>query len=179
MQGKRLFLNKSLICKRIFGSSFLCLFLTLERMTNCWNGFCLVNPYFMHPSPSNECVSKILNASGLYHRLNKQKLQIIFEIAIWIVISFIIVIQVSSFLEQLKLLTILNITISVPLWKIYKVLSPRIFFSSFIIFIRYLLERDFPGMRIGPEPTTDNFHVIEYSEEDGKIPGEFKTRTTM
>jgi len=38
-------------------------------------------------------------------------------------------------------------------------------------FIRYLLERDFPGMRIGPEPTTDNFHVIEHAEEDGKIPG--------
>ena len=27
-------------------------------------------------------------------------------------------------------------------------------------------------MRIGPEPTTDNFHVIEHAEEDGKIPGE-------
>ena len=26
-------------------------------------------------------------------------------------------------------------------------------------------------MRIGPEPTTDNFHVIEHAEEDGKIPG--------
>ena len=25
---------------------------------------------------------------------------------------------------------------------------------------RYLLEKDFPGMRIGPEPTTDNFHII-------------------
>jgi len=38
-------------------------------------------------------------------------------------------------------------------------------------FIRYLLEKDFPGMRIGPEPTTDNFHVISYAEEEGKIPG--------
>jgi len=38
-------------------------------------------------------------------------------------------------------------------------------------FIRYLLERDFPGMRIGPEPTTDNFHIIQYAEEEGKIPG--------
>ena len=38
--------------------------------------------------------------------------------------------------------------------------------------LRYLLERDFPGMRIGPEPTTDNFHVIEHADEDGKIPGE-------
>lgn len=24
-------------------------------------------------------------------------------------------------------------------------------------FIRYLLEQDFPGIRIGPEPTTDRF----------------------
>ena len=39
------------------------------------------------------------------------------------------------------------------------------------VFGRYLLERDFPGMRIGPEPTTDNFHVIEWAEEEGKIPG--------
>ena len=36
----------------------------------------------------------------------------------------------------------------------------------------YLLERDFPGMRIGPEPTTDNFHVIEFAEQEGKVPGE-------
>ena len=26
-------------------------------------------------------------------------------------------------------------------------------------------------MRIGPEPTTDNFHIIDYAEEEGKIPG--------
>lgn len=26
-------------------------------------------------------------------------------------------------------------------------------------------------MRIGPEPTTDTFHVVDYGEEDGKIPG--------
>ena len=32
-------------------------------------------------------------------------------------------------------------------------------------------------MRIGPEPTTDNFHVIEHAEEDGKIPGtEYRQR---
>ena len=42
---------------------------------------------------------------------------------------------------------------------------------SDLFFGRYLLERDFPGMRIGPEPTTDNFHVIEYADEEGKIPG--------
>jgi GTPase SAR1 family protein len=38
-------------------------------------------------------------------------------------------------------------------------------------FIRYILEKDFPGMRIGPEPTTDTFHVVDYAEEDGHIPG--------
>jgi len=38
-------------------------------------------------------------------------------------------------------------------------------------FIRYLIDKDFPGMRIGPEPTTDTFHVVEHGEEDGKIPG--------
>lgn len=27
-------------------------------------------------------------------------------------------------------------------------------------FIRYLLEQDFPGMRIGPEPTTDRFIAV-------------------
>ncbi len=29
-------------------------------------------------------------------------------------------------------------------------------------FIRSLLKRDFPGQRIGPEPTTDRFVIIEY-----------------
>ena len=33
-------------------------------------------------------------------------------------------------------------------------------------FIRYLLERDFPGMRIGPEPTTDRFIAIMHGNED-------------
>jgi len=37
-------------------------------------------------------------------------------------------------------------------------------------FIRYLLEQDFPGMRIGPEPTTDSFIVVSYGD-DGFIPG--------
>ena len=26
-------------------------------------------------------------------------------------------------------------------------------------------------MKIGPEPTTDTFHIVDYAEEDGKIPG--------
>jgi len=46
-------------------------------------------------------------------------------------------------------------------------------------FIRYLLEQDFPGMRIGPEPTTDCFIAIMAADKDpvtgqvneGVIPG--------
>ena len=34
-------------------------------------------------------------------------------------------------------------------------------------FIRHLLDRDFPGIRVGPEPTTDRFIVITHSNEDG------------
>merc|ERR1719334_1798305 len=46
-------------------------------------------------------------------------------------------------------------------------------------FIKYILERDFPGMRIGPEPTTDCFIIITKGDQDaatgtineGVIPG--------
>lgn len=38
-------------------------------------------------------------------------------------------------------------------------------------FIRYLLERDFPGIRIGPEPTTDRFIAVMFDEKEGVIPG--------
>lgn len=38
-------------------------------------------------------------------------------------------------------------------------------------FIRYLLERDFPGIRIGPEPTTDRFIAVMWDEKEGVIPG--------
>ena len=38
-------------------------------------------------------------------------------------------------------------------------------------FLRYLVEKDFPGMRIGPEPTTDGFMVLEHNEIDSLIPG--------
>nr|XP_014352838.1 PREDICTED: EH domain-containing protein 3 [Latimeria chalumnae] len=38
-------------------------------------------------------------------------------------------------------------------------------------FIRYLLEQDFPGMRIGPEPTTDSFIAVMHGEVEGIIPG--------
>lgn len=36
---------------------------------------------------------------------------------------------------------------------------------------RYLLEQDFPGMRIGPEPTTDSFIAVMYGETEGNVPG--------
>jgi len=38
-------------------------------------------------------------------------------------------------------------------------------------FIRYLLEQDFPGIRIGPEPTTDRFIAVMHADSDGIIPG--------
>ncbi|KAK7067154.1 EH domain-containing protein 4 [Halocaridina rubra] len=38
-------------------------------------------------------------------------------------------------------------------------------------FIRYILEKDFPGIRIGPEPTTDSFVVVMHGDRDGIIPG--------
>lgn len=38
-------------------------------------------------------------------------------------------------------------------------------------FIRYLLEQDFPGIRIGPEPTTDRFIVVMNGEKETVIPG--------
>ncbi|GMR59767.1 hypothetical protein PMAYCL1PPCAC_29962, partial [Pristionchus mayeri] len=38
-------------------------------------------------------------------------------------------------------------------------------------FIRHLLEQDFPGIRIGPEPTTDRFIAVMHSAEEGVIPG--------
>ena len=38
-------------------------------------------------------------------------------------------------------------------------------------FIKYLLESDFPGIRIGPEPTTDKFIAVMYGKQEGVIPG--------
>ena len=38
-------------------------------------------------------------------------------------------------------------------------------------FIKYLLGRDFPGIRIGPEPTTDRFNCIMHGDTDKIIPG--------
>lgn len=36
-------------------------------------------------------------------------------------------------------------------------------------FIEYLLERPFPGQRIGPEPTTDKFIAVSYGEQGAFI----------
>jgi EH domain-containing protein 1 len=38
-------------------------------------------------------------------------------------------------------------------------------------FIRYILESDFPGIRIGPEPTTDSFIAVMYNENENVVPG--------
>ncbi|OQR71209.1 EH domain-containing protein 1-like [Tropilaelaps mercedesae] len=38
-------------------------------------------------------------------------------------------------------------------------------------FIRYLLEREFPGIRIGPEPTTDRFIAVMHGDFESIIPG--------
>lgn len=38
-------------------------------------------------------------------------------------------------------------------------------------FINYLMEKDFQGMNIGPEPTTDKFHAVFYDKEERVIPG--------
>jgi len=38
-------------------------------------------------------------------------------------------------------------------------------------FIKYLLERPFPAMHIGPEPTTDKFHIVTHGDFDKVIPG--------
>jgi len=38
-------------------------------------------------------------------------------------------------------------------------------------FVKYLLGRDFPGIRVGPEPTTDRFTTILWGPQDKIIPG--------
>ncbi|XP_065715504.1 EH domain-containing protein 2 [Patagioenas fasciata] len=38
-------------------------------------------------------------------------------------------------------------------------------------FIRYLLEQEIPGSRIGPEPTTDSFVAIMHGDSEGVTPG--------
>jgi len=38
-------------------------------------------------------------------------------------------------------------------------------------FIRHLVESDYPGQQIGPEPTTDRFVIVAYAPDVQKIPG--------
>lgn len=38
-------------------------------------------------------------------------------------------------------------------------------------FVRHLLQRDYPGQRIGPEPTTDRFVCVLHGEADSTTPG--------
>ncbi len=38
-------------------------------------------------------------------------------------------------------------------------------------FIKYLLDHSFPGMHVGPEPTTDRFHAIMYGPAEREVPG--------
>jgi hypothetical protein len=38
-------------------------------------------------------------------------------------------------------------------------------------FIKFLLERDFPGSRIGPEPTTDRFVAVMHGPDERVVPG--------
>lgn len=38
-------------------------------------------------------------------------------------------------------------------------------------FIKYLLEQSFPGIRIGPEPTTDKFIIVMHGEQETVTPG--------
>ena len=46
---------------------------------------------------------------------------------------------------------------------IFSILKWLCVFWQILFKIRYILEKDFPGMRIGPEPTTDTFHVVDYA----------------
>ena len=38
-------------------------------------------------------------------------------------------------------------------------------------FIKYLLDMEYPGINIGPEPTTDRFQAITYGPEPRELPG--------
>ncbi|KXS17003.1 past-1 [Gonapodya prolifera JEL478] len=38
-------------------------------------------------------------------------------------------------------------------------------------FIKYILEREYPGCNIGPEPTTDRFNAVMHAPDDRIIPG--------
>lgn len=43
--------------------------------------------------------------------------------------------------------------------------------NNVVLDLRYLIEEDFPGSRVGPEPTTDCFTALMYGQVEGIIPG--------
>lgn len=54
---------------------------------------------------------------------------------------------------------------NIPLEKLLLSSKPTKKFVHFLLHnYRYILEQEYPGMRIGPEPTTDTFHIIDYGE---------------
>ena len=38
-------------------------------------------------------------------------------------------------------------------------------------FIKHLLGREYPGIHIGPEPTTDRFVIVDHALEERRTPG--------
>lgn len=38
-------------------------------------------------------------------------------------------------------------------------------------FVKYLINKEYPGIRIGPEPTTDNFVAVMHNKDSSNIPG--------
>lgn len=74
-------------------------------------------------------------------------------------------IKMSDYSGMRLLLSIMNVLVS------FQVLLVGQYSTGKTTFIKYLLESDFPGIRIGPEPTTDRFIAVMYNETDGVIPG--------
>ena len=58
-----------------------------------------------------------------------------------------------------------------PYYYILQILMLGQYSTGKTTFIQYLLERDFPGIRIGPEPTTDRFMAIMHGTEERTTPG--------
>ena len=84
----------------------------------------------------------------------------------------------SKTLQEFKLLTCFVCQFGLPKidWKCLPVrtLSNSPIFHWFLStgktsLIRYLLERDYPGLRIGPEPTTDCFNAVMYGDQEQVI----------
>ena len=50
-------------------------------------------------------------------------------------------------------------------------LTSRIMHAGKTTFIKHLLGREYPGIHIGPEPTTDRFVVVMNGLEERRTPG--------